>query len=268
MIGVAQRWEGGRARYRPAGEPINTRAYDVAVIEEDALAKAFVVQHHYSRTYPAARVRVGLYHRGALVGVSVFSHPCSDQVLTRVFPGPARLSVELGRFVLLDEVPGNGETWFLARAFEELRARDIRGVVSFSDPVARPAADGRTVFPGHIGTIYQAHNAVYTGRGAAGVVLLLPDGRMFSRRSLQKIRNQERGWQYAVRQLEAAGARPAPIDPFALRSWLHRELPRVTRRLRHPGNHRYAWSLHRHQRVALAEQSYPKRVDSLIEVAA
>jgi hypothetical protein len=33
----------------------------------------------------------------------------------------------LGRIVLLDEVPGNGETWFVARCFELLRAGRCRG---------------------------------------------------------------------------------------------------------------------------------------------
>lgn len=267
MIGVAQRWLGGRACYRPAGETINAREYDVAEIAE-ADAKAFVTEHHYSRTYPAARFRHGLYRRGELVGVSVFSHPCRDQVLTRVFPGPARAAVELGRFVLLDEVPGNGETWFLARCFDLLRAATIRGVVSFSDPVPRTAADGRLVFPGHIGTIYQAHNATYTGRGAAGVLHILPDGRAFSRRALQKIRNLESGWVYAARQLEAAGAAPVPSDVDAVPAWLAASLPRVTRRLRHPGNHRYAWPLDRRQAVALERSAYPKQIDVPREVAA
>ena len=40
-------------------------------------------------------------------------------------------TVELGRFVLLDSVAGNGETWFLARSFEILRKHAIVGVVSF-----------------------------------------------------------------------------------------------------------------------------------------
>jgi hypothetical protein len=40
----------------------------------------------------------------------------------------------------------------------------VRGVVSFSDPVPRRTAAGDLVFPGHIGTIYQASNAGYLGR--------------------------------------------------------------------------------------------------------
>lgn len=103
-----QRWRNGRARYRPAGELIRTSEYEVALIGEKE-AKAFVVSHHYSRSYPAARWRVGLFRRGELAGVAVFSQPVQDTVLTNVFPtGSALDSVELGRFVLVDHVPGNG----------------------------------------------------------------------------------------------------------------------------------------------------------------
>lgn len=253
-----QRWLEGRASYRPAGETINPRAFEVEALESDATARAFVEAHHYSGTYPAARFRFALRRAGALVGVAVFSHPCSDKVLTSVFPGRALDSVELGRFVLLDEVPGNGETWFLARCFEQLRARAIRGVVSFSDPMPRTTAAGVRVFPGHLGTIYQAHNGRYLGRGTARSLRLLPDGQVMSARALQKIRSGDRGFGYAVEQLERAGAAPAPADLAALGDWLRVELPRVTRVVRHPGNHRYAWPLDRRQTIALEPRPFPK----------
>jgi hypothetical protein len=256
-----QRWSERRASYRPAGEVIDPLGYDVAPVDEGT-AKAFVLAHHYSGTYPAARFRFGLYRHGALVGVAVFSHPCSDSVLTRVFPlHPATDAVELGRFVLLDDVPGNGETWFLARCFEQLRQRVV-GVVSFSDPVARPDAHGRVVFPGHLGTIYQAHNGVFLGRGKARVLRLLPNGQVFSERAISKIRRLERGWSHCVAALEAAGARPfdAAGDVADAQAWLSVELARVTRPLRHPGNLKYAWALARRVRRELpAGQPYPKR---------
>lgn len=69
-----QRWAQGRDSYRPAGEPIQTRLYEVAELDE-LDAKAFVVEHHYSRSYPAARWRFGLHRAGRLVGVAVFSGP-------------------------------------------------------------------------------------------------------------------------------------------------------------------------------------------------
>lgn len=255
-IPFAQRWAEGRSTFRPAGETIRTAEYDVEAIAGDAIARGFVKCHHYSGSYPAARFRFGLYRRGALAGVAVFSVPCSARVLTSVFPA-LDTSVELGRFVLLDEVPGNGETWFLARCFEQLRSRGIVGVVSFSDPVPRDTLAGARIFPGHVGTIYQAHNARYLGRGTARRLQLLPDGRVLSARALQKIRDGGQGWRYAAGQLEAIGAPPAPVDDVDRRAWLREWLPRLTRPLAHPGNFKYAWSLNR--RVTLpASLPYPK----------
>lgn len=255
-----QRWRGGRASYRVPTERIRTVEYDVASIDVDTPARAFVEEHHYAGTYPAARERFGLYRRGDLVGVAVASHPCNDRVLTNVFPALSVLAaVELGRFVLLDEVPGNGETWFLARCFELLRATGCRGVVSFSDPVPRTTLDGRVVFPGHVGTIYQAHNARWLGRSWPRRLRILPDGTVFSERAVQKVRAGHRGWRYATEQLVTFGADAmgADADRPGRLAWLGRWLPALTRPLAHPGNHRYAWALDR--RVHLpASGAYPK----------
>lgn len=264
---VVQRWTHGRGSYRVAGEPIVTRRYEVAPIQGDRTPKAFVVAHHYSGTYPAARFRFGLYRRGELVGVAVFSVPANPRSLA-VLPGAAADSVELGRFVLVDDVPANGESWFLGRCFERLRREDLVGVVSFSDPARRTDAVGRVVFGGHVGTIYQAHNATYLGRSRAELRYVLPDGRVIHNRALTKIRNMRRGWRYAVSQLEQVGAVPlmAGDDP---RRWLARELRRVARRLRHPGNHKYAWTLRRRDARHLRDlaRTYPKLRAGRTEVA-
>ncbi len=236
-----QRWRDRLDSYRAPDEQINPAAFEVSTITSDSTARAFVEQHHYSASYPAAQYRFGLHHGEQLVGVAVFSVPVNDKALA-VLPGSPRESTELGRFVLLDQVPGNGETWFLARCFEQLRAEGLVGVLSFSDPTARVSADGRQVFGGHIGTIYQAHNARYFGRATARTLRLLPDGRVFSARAAQKIRKQERGWRYAVADLEAHGAEAFAGSPV---EWLARAVAKVTRTVRHPGNHKYAWALNR-----------------------
>ena len=117
------------------------------------------------------------------------------------------------------------------------------------------------MFGGHLGTIYQAHNGVYLGRGTRRTLKLLPDGSVFSDRAASKIRKRERGWAYAVEQLVAAGAEE-PCDSTDLAAWLRLELTRVTRRLRHPGNHKYAWGLSRKVRRALPDSgAYPKALD-------
>jgi len=247
ITSVSQRWRGGRASYRPAGEPINTRLYEVAPIDgagADKLAGDFVRATHYSASYPAARERIGLYTAGTLVGVAVFSHPSQDKVLA-CLPCPKAEAVELGRLVLLDSVPANGETWFIARAFALLRARGYTGVVSFADPVARSSVAGEVVKPGHIGLVYQASNALYAGLATARTLRLLPSGRVFSERTRSKIRGRERGWPHAVEQLVAAGARAPERSGLAadLHAWLKLELPRVTRPLKHGGNLKYLFPL-------------------------
>jgi len=255
---AVQRWRDRRDSYRPASEPIDPKQFEVASIPDDTTARAFVQRHHYAGTYPAARFRHALYdRRGRLVGVAVFSHPTNNRTLTNVFPGAATDAVELGRFVLLDSVPANGETWFLARCFELLR-RDVVGVVSFSDPVPRTSLGGDVIFPGHLGTIYQAKSAVFLGRGSPGTLRLLPDGRVLSNRALSKIRVRDQGWRYGVELLERAGAAPLAANDNAA-DWLATWLPRLTRPLSHPGNLKYAFPLERAARRALPPSlPYPK----------
>jgi hypothetical protein len=257
-----QRWRHGAACYRPPDQPIRTADYDVVELSSDAVAKAFVLEHHYSGSYPAARWRFGLFHRGILEGVAVFSHPCNDRVLTNVFPGRAADSVELGRFVLLDAVPGNGETWMLGQCFRRLRRAGLAGILAFSDPCRRVNYLGLAVFGGHIGTIYQAHNAVYLGRGTARTLTLLPDGSILSDRAQQKVRAVERGLGYSVGRLLAFGAEPPrSLAPAYLSAWLRVWKDRLCRLVRHRGNHKYAWALHRHIRLPRS-LPYPKQKDS------
>lgn len=262
-LDLNQRWSQGRASYRRPEEPIRTQEYDVAEMLDDTTARDFVLTHHYSGTYPAARFRVGLYRHGGLVGVAVFSHPCSDKVLTNVFPSvKATESVELGRLVLLDQVPGNGESFFVARAFDVLRRYGIAGVVSFSDPMPRTTVTGEQIFMGHFGTVYQALNGVFLGRGTPRTLHLLPNGRVFSDRTAQKIRKGERGWRYAAAQFEEWGAPPAPEDPEERRLWFTLATEGVTRPVRHRGNFKYAWPLNKSVRRSLPSSlPYPKRSD-------
>jgi hypothetical protein len=256
---VVQRWRQRRDLYRPAGEVINTAHYEVAPIPDDRTAKLFVEQHHYEGSFPAARHRHGLYWGGLLVGVAVFSVPMQGAVLDRL-PCPREAAVELGRFVLLDRVPANGETWMLARCFELLRREGIEGVVSFSDPMPRDDASGRVVFLGHIGNIYQSASATYDGTNRRHTVRLLPNGKVLGDRTIAKIRGHEQGWRYASEQLVRFGAAPLTEheDP---RAWLHTWLPQLTRTVRHPGKHRYLFGLDRAVKRALGrreQKAYPK----------
>lgn len=258
LTNVCQRWNSKRASYRPAGEVINPRALEVAEIPHHKIAKEFVEAHHYSGSFPAARACFGLYESASatLVGALVFSVPCTKKVLSNVFGREAKDCVELGRLVLLDRVPANAETFFLSRAFKQVKGR-FKGVVSFSDPMPRKTQEGLEVFKGHIGTIYQAHNATFLGRSTARSLKILPGGEVLSDRSLQKIRKLERGWKYSAGLLENYGAEPLEKSFLSARDWLKRWLPFLTTTVRHPGNYRYAWSLERGLKLPEGF-SYPK----------
>jgi hypothetical protein len=124
----------------------------------------------------------------------------------------------------------------------------MRGVVAFADPVPRRVA-GRLLFAGHTGHIYVAANATYLGRSTARTMTVLPSGAVLSARSAQKVRAAERGYAHVERQLVQLGA--TPRRPHADRAaWLAEALDAVgALRVRHGGNHRYAFRLGRTARL-------------------
>lgn len=274
-----QRWVDGRHSWRHRSDGgFDPARYSVAPIDE-ATAKSYVVRHHYSGSYPAASRRFGLFVDDdcddPLVGVAVFGIPMSTRALTNVYPDlePVAESLELSRFVLEGErgsssgrAPGNSETWFLARCCEELAAAGVLGLVAFSDPVPRRVGE-QLLFPGHVGLVYQASNAVALGRGTARTLTLLPDGRVLSARSAQKVRSQERGHEHVERLLVGYGAR-APKAGERPAQWLDQALDDIgTTRVRHGGNWRYAiptvrGRARRRLEIAGVTCAYPKAVDA------
>lgn len=261
IVDAVQRWTLGREHRRPAGEPICTSAYDVEPIASAREASAFVAQHHYSGTASSTAHRFGLYQRGGLAGVALFGPPASMAAHRAVFPGlTPRQAVTLGRLVLLDSVPGNGESWFIARAFELLAARGVVAVESCADPVPRTDRRGRRVFPGHGGTIYQATNGRYVGLTRPATLRILPDGSVLSRRAISKAVAGERGRDRAIAQLVNWGA-PKPQDGENVRAWLRQWCAELTRPMRHRGCHRYLWCLDKRRRrevLTAPARPYPK----------
>lgn len=270
MNARSQRWRDRRDHFVPNASVIDPAQFAVDVIP-CAMAKAFVVKHHYSGSFPASRLSVGLFRDGPggradLAGVATFSVPMNNRAIP-VHTGLANplAGAELGRLVILDDVAGNGETWFLARAFRALRREKpaVEAVLSYADPVPRLSAAGDLVKPGHVGMIYQAMSAAYRGRGYGRVQMITADGQPFSERAASKIRNRECGHAYAVDELVRRGA-PRPANDN-LRAWFDglAESGFFARR-RHPGNHVYTFALTKAAKVAartVAPSAYPKRED-------
>lgn len=161
-----------------------------------AQGKAFVIEHHYSHGIHNGPMTWGLFDGGELVGVIAFACPSSENVRSSVF-GPAMRSAvtELHRLVLLDRMPHNSESWFIVRGLRGLKAERpyYRAVLSFADATQ-----------GHVGTIYQATNAIYTGMSGRTTFYLDADGRLRHPRqngvNITLDMARERGWQPVKRE--------------------------------------------------------------------
>lgn len=242
-----QRWRSRRVSYRPAGEPFDPRRHAVVRVDERE-AKAFVQRHHYSHSWPACRLTVGLMRRGRsqyeLAGVAAFSVPMTNAVLRAHLDASMNNGIELGRFVLLDEVEANSESWFASRARRVLRdALSIERVLAFCDPIERTSVDGRVVKRGHHGTVYRATNARFGGRAGARTLALLPNGTVLSDRAQSKLRQEERGIEYVCRQIADAGGPERAVHETGP-AFLERVRASGTlRRFRHPGNLVFTWGV-------------------------
>lgn len=245
-----QRWNHRRASYRPAGEIFDPSRASVEPIEERE-AKAFVETMHYSGSYPAARFRAGVFvkepfQKARLAGVGVFSVPMNQKVIPAYFQDLAPSEgVELGRFVLAEDLAANAESWALARMKKLLRQAlpAVRGVVAYSDPIERRDETGDLVKRGHVGTIYKATNAAYRGLSSARTLWLAPNGASLADRLLSKVRNSETGERYAMERLAALGAPRRRRHEGGAAYVLRLKEERWLRPVRHPGNHAFTWLL-------------------------
>ena len=124
---------------------------------DNPMAFEVIVKFHYLHRRPVAPLRafglfspmrriVGAMTFGALPSMAVHRGVCG--------PDEADHVVELSRLWVADEVPKNGESFFIGAATTALRAerfdRDI--IVSYADSAA-----------GHSGTVYRATNFLFTG---------------------------------------------------------------------------------------------------------
>ncbi|MEU9744804.1 hypothetical protein [Streptomyces niveus] len=255
--GYAQRWTFGVPSWRHVSEGgFRRERYEVVPIDEET-ARRYVTDHHYLSGWPAAIHRFGLLDTRAepgpgdltveglaLVGVTVLASPMNEKVLTRCFPRlvPYAESAELARLVVGASVPANGETFFVARAMRLAAESGIRGLVSFADPVPRLRTTGKGVVigsPGHLGIVYQALGARFSGRGTARTLCLLPDGSVLTARSKSKVTGREVGSRGVIRRLHLLGAR-LPREDEDPGLWLTEVLTLMgARSARHPGNLRY-----------------------------
>lgn len=113
VLEYAQRQTEGRSSWISHCQRCDTSRLEVvAVLQKQA--REFVMAHHYSGSFPAARQSVGLFEGGVLVGVAVFGVPAGPHVLRYWTRLPPEQGIELSRFVLLDRVGYNGAGFWRA----------------------------------------------------------------------------------------------------------------------------------------------------------
>lgn len=113
------------------------------------------IKHHYLHRKAPYSKAFGLFEKGTdkLVGIVNYGIPASSTLLKGIC-GEAEMSniYELNRLWVDDSVPKNGESFLVGNSIKKL---DREIIVSFAD-----------TSQGHIGTVYQATNFIYTGLSA------------------------------------------------------------------------------------------------------
>ncbi|MFK0047813.1 hypothetical protein ACIQU4_27760 [Streptomyces sp. NPDC090741] len=268
-----QRWSERRPTWRRTSEGgFDPSAHRVVSIPETA-ARSFVERHHYSGAFPVVRFAYGLQRideepgpgeppGGRLLGVLTLGIPMNGASLD-IFENITRYSqsLELNRLVLLDRAESNAESWFCARSFVLAARRGIRGVVAYSDPVARirkTEAGDELVSPGHIGHVYAAQDFAYLGKTRTRRITLLPDATVLADRAATKVRRGEQGHRGVEERLVRLGATPRRSTETGA-DWLTAALATIgATTFLHGGNHRYARTIGPHRtRLRLLGTTHP-----------
>lgn len=251
----AQRWSHKRERWVPHHKVADVKLYGVEELDYETSCD-YLRTHHYAHNPAPAVARYGVYKtRGGILkpelcGVITYGEGMGEVVLRKwTGCGPVREgngpgALECNRVCMGDGEGYNIESWAATQAQRELIRThpQLQAILSFADPVERKNAQGDVFKPGHIGGIYKALGWSYEGRAKPRTLtIVVATGDVISERTIRKLTGDERGWQYATRQLEdASGLKRWPLESgegFLARCMASGLLARV----KHPGNHAYVW---------------------------
>jgi hypothetical protein len=138
------------------------------------VAKRLIERNHYLHTFPGGtKLTFGVFVGNCLHGaMSLGAGPANAYSL--VYRAKPDDCLVLTRLWLSDELPCNSESRVIGVVIRALKQNThIKFLVSYSDPSQ-----------GHIGTIYQATNWLYTGLSEAMPLYDLGDGKARQSRSL------------------------------------------------------------------------------------
>lgn len=225
---------------RMTGQPSVVSLFDVAEVEtmprvrdiivgpvSSADVREFARRYHYAQVEGSATWRWGLWDGPVLHGVVSYNMP-TRRACQSIFGAEHFDKVwHMGRLILSDDSPRNSESRLIGGSLRAIE-RDyphIWAVLTFADTTV-----------GHIGIVYQATNAIYTGSGGN-----------------------------AIYYTDAAGNRRSPKCHSG---WLSQERVDELGLTRHRGGvkHRYVYILgsktrrrHRRALLKLPVLPYPKR---------
>lgn len=183
---------------------------------------------HYSRAVPTGKaVRVGVWERGAFIGVVMFGRGGNNHLAGR-FGLDQTEACELTRIALTDHETPVSRIGAIAVRMLRRQSPGLRLVVSYADPAE-----------GHHGGVYQAMNWIYTGRSTPQRELLV-EGRFMHKRSATS------RWGTAspakIRAMTGLRVEYGPLE------WKHR--------------YATAFDPETRERVRAMAQPYPKRGDA------
>ncbi len=212
----------------PISESVSDAAPSTLVIRQvdAATLRGVIASYHYSGRMPDAVQECYAGYYGTTFAGGIAFGPGAASVRNELPDLTPQQVRELVRLWSPDGMPRNTESRLIGAALRMLRS--IRLVVSFSDPAE-----------GHVGTVYQATNAVYLGLSGNGSRYLDPDGnRVHSRlASVFRMRHSEKYGTLTNAEIAAA------------EGWVSQSTG---------GKHRYAWALgSRADRRILASLALP-----------
>ena len=137
-------------------------------------AKSLIVRNHYLHSFPGGtKLSFGIFYQSFLMGaITLGVGPFLGYGM--VNGATPEDCVTLTRFWLVDDLPRNSESHVIGILLRSLQKEtSLKFVLAYSDPAA-----------GHLGTIYQATNWIYTGLSSATPLYDIGDGILHHSRSL------------------------------------------------------------------------------------
>jgi len=140
-------------------------------------AKYAVMHWHYSRTMPVNKtVKLGVWEDGNFIGAIIFS--CGSAGVGSIgksFGVKSTAVAELARVALNSHKTSVTRIVSISLAFLKKAQTGLRLIVSYADPEK-----------GHIGSIYQGGNWIYTGRSSPDTAYIDKSGKRWHSRSVSK----------------------------------------------------------------------------------